>query len=212
MKVNTSPQFIQRQLLELLGTKLAPGSVQIALSDTLLLPNTCSDGITPAYFLHVDSKYGSLILDGGVKVYWDRFTDTYNKMLVAAPYKTTVLKKWEVAAVCVGFAQLDSTWPKPGLLIDISHLEPAIDAVLKIAGGPVANFLERANSTRGLLKLCEDKLEGVGTWRPTLEFELRAKLFGTSRACESLSSWSPEESTGYERYQKQWLHDHYCVN
>lgn len=165
------------------------------------------------YFIEVFSKHGQKFVDGAVRIYWNPFTEVDELISQSAPYETTPLKKWEMSAIFVGFDRINKSWPIGGHSFqEENEIDELSNRIFTFANNDGRFFFDKYASVQGLFNfLIDNGPASPGTWRITLEFLLRERLFGMSSACQYLRERPLRDPTGYERHQQNWILGHKCL-
>lgn len=197
---------IQRAILESIEIRSQIQNGRIVSGDTLVFPadESC---IFSGFWVNVISKYGQKVVDGGIKIYWDDFWKLDSIMSFECPYPMDSLNRWEMAAVVSSFDRINKDWPSGGFVLPEGEtLEGLLNVICDFYLNDGKKFLDKYASVAGILSyLVDGDFLFRGTWRPTLEFLARKKMFGACSACKHLRESYLDEPTPYEKYQREWI-------
>ena len=201
----------QKLLIGRLQKAITSCQTNVTRSNNIIF-STDDPEIFCGYFLETFKKHGQNIVDCAARIYWTPFTDADEAISQSAPYETIPLKEWEMSAIFVGFDKICKSWPSGGLSFsNEDELDHVFEEIASVVSGDGIDFFDKYASVQGLFDFITDHgPSSPGTWRITLEFLLRDRLFGISSACRHLKGIQPPDLTGYEFHQRNWLLRNKC--
>jgi hypothetical protein len=195
---------MEGEVLGLLAARLGHGWRHVGRR---LVQETHDTEFIPAIWTATTPKNGVGVMDAGVAIYWDEFSEVDQSIVADQPRGKTRLRRWAMPCITRSFASLDSRWSDGMHLVDEAS---AVANKLMLAYEAVGReFLVSVATAEGILDYLQSHSDAPGTWRITLEFLIVRKLRGATVACDLLRSKAPR--TIWEERQKQWLLREMCL-
>lgn len=201
---------LRKRVMESLKNSIDRVNCKIVRSNILIFPGKETE-FWGGFHIDLLYKHGIHLIDGEVVVFWDYFSRIDERMSFDAPFPMPKLKKWEMPVLARNFRVFNPEWPLNGKAFkSLNELDIICQELQEFFASSVVKVVADLTSSKDLFEYISDpKSEFNGVWRPTLEFLLREKLFGTSLACNYIAS-SVKANSNYEKFQFEWIAGNLC--
>lgn len=211
-----------RELVRFFGLK-TPAYVKPGV----LVLNT-SGNFLGALQVTVSRNKGCYVVDPGIVIFWDRFSQALSDVLAGATFGSTTPKRGGAPCISRHYAALLFKRQKAEGIIDpgkmkqfpdlfvgeASQIPDAARRIWAIHKEVGEDFLAAWSSFESAVKFLGLDEDAPGSWRPLLEFLLLSEVNGLASACSWCLDSSRESSglyrTQFGREQLQWIRANFC--